>query len=186
MRVQERIDRAGRDPAGARVAVRVRTDVVFGHDVNLAAVHLVHVSDVTEPAAGLATPPGDRPDGRGVVVAGVVYPIDRVPPVSWVGLGAQWVTENTGASQIAAASDSANGPLLAVVGAKTVLAKEGSLSAQWVTEYTGASHVAVASDPVHGPLIGILTGTTALAKEGGLSAQWVTEYNGASQVAVAG
>jgi len=60
------------------------------------------------------------------------------------GLSAQWVTEYTGASQVAVASDPTNGPLIGVLTGSTALAKEGGLSAQWVTEYTGASQVAVA------------------------------------------
>ena len=60
------------------------------------------------------------------------------------GLKAPWVTETTGAAQVAVASDPANGPLLGVLSGNTVLAKEGGLKAPWVTETTGAAQVAVA------------------------------------------
>ena len=104
------------------------------------------------------------------------------------GLGAAWVTEYSGVSQIAVASDGTNGPLIAVLtNGGTVLAKEGGLGAAWVTEYSGVSQIAVASDGTNGPLIAVLTnGGTVLAKEGGLGSAWVTEYSGVSQIADAG
>jgi surface antigen len=60
------------------------------------------------------------------------------------GLTAGWTKEATGVSQIAVASDSANGPLIGVLQGDTFSAKEGSLTAGWTKEATGASQITVA------------------------------------------
>ncbi|MGH3166257.1 MAG: hypothetical protein ACRDN0_10245 [Trebonia sp.] len=101
-------------------------------------------------------------------------------------LTAAWNQESAGVSQVAMATDPANGPLIGTVTSDgEAYASEGLLNAP-VDEYSGVSQVAVASDATNGPLIAVLTtGGEVLVKEGGLSAQWTDEYSGVSQVAVA-
>ncbi len=101
-------------------------------------------------------------------------------------LAAAWNQETGGVSQVAVASDPANGPLIGTLtSGGEAFATEGILSTP-VDEYSGVQQIAVATDPTNGPLIAVLTtGGEVLVKEGGLSAQWVDEYSGVSQLAVA-
>src|ERR1022692_3489632 len=53
--------------------------------MNLAAVNLVDISNMASSATYFLTPPGNGSNGRGVVVASVVYPVNCVAPVSGTG-----------------------------------------------------------------------------------------------------
>lgn len=60
-------------------------------------------------------------------------------------LSAAWNDEYSGVNQVAVATDTANGPLIATLTAQgEMLVKEGTLTAGWDTEHTDTDQVAVA------------------------------------------
>jgi hypothetical protein len=107
-------------------------------------------------------------------------------------LTATWSHEYAGVWEVAVASDSAHGPLIAIQPdtgkyARGLLVKSGSLSAGWDHEYSNVGLFAVASDAVWGPVIAATSGGELLVKEGSLTARWDREYRGQVRwVAVAG
>jgi hypothetical protein len=113
--------------------------------------------------------------------------------VSGVDPAATWSqVPFAGVSQIAVATDSAHGPLIAVLVNGNVYAYQGTGSgvtnaSNWVYEWAGgARQIAVASDPTNGLLIGVaLSNGNAYVKQGGLSTGWVLELTGVSQLALA-
>jgi hypothetical protein len=94
------------------------------------------------------------------------------------GLGAGWVTETSGAAQVAL-----SGTRIGVrYSDGTVAVKDGDLGAGWVTETSGAAEVALS-----GTRIGVrYSDGTVAVKDGGLGAPWVTETSGVTQLVLSG
>lgn len=94
----------------------------------------------------------------------------------------------SGAKQIAIASDSVRGVLVAVLtdNGDVWAAQDFDLNGNslWTKEFSGVQQVAVASD-YSGPLIGVLSFGVALVKRGGLHAAWTTEATNVQQISVA-
>ena len=100
------------------------------------------------------------------------------------GLNGAWVTEQSGASAIAAATDVLNGPSLASLTPAGVVTEKTGLTGSWVTEQSGESAIALASDSTHGPSLAVLTPAGVLSAKTGLYGGWVTELSGVSAFSI--
>ena len=101
-----------------------------------------------------------------------------------------WLSEMSGASQVAVTSDPGLGPTLAVVQNGTVYLKQGFIDGAFTQVWaSGAKQIAIASDSVRGVLVAVLTdnGDVWAAQDFDLNGNslWTKEFSGVQQVAVA-
>ncbi len=100
---------------------------------------------------------------------------------AWVEITPAGIT----ATSVSVGADTANGPVIGIIGSDGHAYVKQGLYGTWVDEYAGAKTISVASDSKNGPVIGIIANNEKAYAKQGLAGAWVEEYAGAKTISVA-